>query len=79
MHISSGSDVNIYGQELRGKGVFNYSEKAYQFSYPCILKYYSIDSSVTPKLNDIVKVTGILSYELPSNEDLDSNSEENFE
>ncbi|EAR94188.2 mini-chromosome maintenance replisome factor (macronuclear) [Tetrahymena thermophila SB210] len=68
IQVSSLDDISKYAPKLQQIGLFNYeSDKDDSLhAFPCILKYYNQEQSQNPKLNQIVKVTGILSYNLNS-------------
>lgn len=65
--ISTSADVNLYGESLRKAGIFNYETHKSTHAFPCVLKYYSVEVGALPKLNEIVKVVGILSVDVPEN------------
>lgn len=81
--------MNNYGEELVKLRVFNCEAEKATHSFPCLLKYYSMEEGKIPKLNEIVKITGVLSIYEPkagekcsvtneANEDFDAIDNYNF-
>ncbi|KAL4441608.1 hypothetical protein ABPG74_021540 [Tetrahymena malaccensis] len=75
IQVSSLDDISKYAPKLQQIGLFNYeSDKDESLhAFPCILKYYTQEQSQNPKLNQIVKVTGILSYNFNSSNEEQEN------
>ncbi len=61
MSIGKETLIQNYPELVYQKKYFNTAEKIN--SFPCILKFYEKDEKKLPKMNDLVKVIGVLNYE----------------
>jgi len=58
--VYSNVEVKKFAKMMKSDNLFNFKVDSNTNSFPCILKFYEENDNKLPKLNEIIKVKGIL-------------------